>query len=212
MGNERLTLTGFAQAELIEKKSRFIAFAFVAESEEEALRRIQETRTRYRDATHVVYAYQIGPNDEWQRASDDGEPSGTAGRPVLAAVKKENLQNALLIVVRYFGGTLLGAGGLTRAYGKAAKMAIDRAGISKRIPAMALSIMVEYSLWGTVEAFLQQNGYVCRNLQFTDQVSGICLVPAALVAEFVAKIAQLTNARAKVIDLGLADFILQKAE
>ena len=130
MANEQqafLTLAGPAAAELVEKKSRFIGYAAPVADEAAALAFVQEIKARHRDATHNCYAYQAGDNDQFQRSSDDGEPSGTAGRPILEVIRGRGLKNTAVVVTRYFGGILLGTGGLVRAYGAAAKQALEAA-------------------------------------------------------------------------------------
>ena len=106
---------------IIEKKSKFIATVMQVHTVEEADQYMQQLRKKYYDATHNCFAYQIGEHNEFQRSSDDGEPQGTAGKPILEVLKGEGIRNTLICVTRYFGGTLLGTGGLVRAYGKAAK-------------------------------------------------------------------------------------------
>ena len=124
------TILAQAEAEIVEKKSRFIATVRPVKTEEEARSFIDELKKKYWDATHNVFAYQIGERNEIQRFSDDGEPQGTAGMPVLNVLKGEDVKDAAIVVTRYFGGTLLGTGGLVRAYGKAAKEVLLSAGIS----------------------------------------------------------------------------------
>ena len=120
------------EAELVIEKSQFISYAAPAATEEEALEFIQAIKKKHRDATHNVPAYVIGENNDIQRFSDDGEPSGTAGVPMLEVLKKEDLRDTVLVVTRYFGGIKLGTGGLVRAYTKAAKLALEAAGIVTR--------------------------------------------------------------------------------
>ena len=128
--DEYLIPTKDADAEMIEKKSRFIGHIFRTETEEEALARLKEMRETYWDATHNVYAYVI--KDGPTRFSDDGEPGGTAGMPVLDVLQREGVYNVCCVVTRYFGGTLLGTGGLVRAYSRSAKLALDAAGLSQK--------------------------------------------------------------------------------
>ena len=125
--------------EIVEKKSRFIATVRLVESEEEALSCLEALRKKYWDARHNCFVYIIGENQETVRCSDDGEPSGTAGRPMLDVVQGAGLRNVLVVVTRYFGGILLGAGGLTRAYSKSARDALAAAGAA------------EMGLWATAD-------------------------------------------------------------
>ena len=124
--DEYLVPTDFGQDEFVEKKSRFIGRVWPVETEAEALEKIQEMKKQHYDATHNCWAYVI--KDGPMRFSDDGEPGGTAGNPMMQVLQRENLYNVVCVVTRYFGGILLGAGGLVRAYTKGAKIAIDAAG------------------------------------------------------------------------------------
>lgn len=130
MSKKYKTIVRVAEAELTEKKSRFLAKVMPIETEEQARAFVEKIKKQYWDASHHVFAYRLGREGALQRFSDDGEPQGTAGRPVLGVLEKEEVCNAIVVVVRYFGGTLLGTGGLVRAYGKAAKAGIDAAGIA----------------------------------------------------------------------------------
>ena len=140
---EYLVPTAFGQAEFVEKKSRFIGHIWPTESEAEALARIEEMRKLHHDATHNVWAYLI--KDGPVRFSDDGEPGGTAGMPTLQVLQRERLFNVTCVVTRYFGGILLGAGGLVRAYARGAKIAVDAAGKSMKRVWTALYLPVPSS-------------------------------------------------------------------
>ncbi|HOQ06313.1 MAG TPA: YigZ family protein, partial [Clostridiales bacterium] len=133
MRKDYLTVSKEAVAEIEEKKSRFIATVRPVSSEQEAQDFINRLKARYWDATHNVYAYYICAGNVVQKFSDDGEPSGTAGLPVLEAIKKTGVQDVAVVVTRYFGGTLLGASGLVRAYGRSAALGIDAAGIVRKM-------------------------------------------------------------------------------
>ena len=183
MANEQqafLTLAGPAAAELVEKKSRFIGYAAPVADEAAALAFVQEIKARHRDATHNCYAYQAGDNDQFQRSSDDGEPSGTAGRPILEVIRGRGLKNTAVVVTRYFGGILLGTGGLVRAYGAAAKQALEAAGLVRCEPARLYALAVDYASWQRVEAFLQSSGCEQKKVGFSDRVDVQFAAPLAL--------------------------------
>lgn len=183
MANEQqafLTLAGPAAAELVEKKSRFIGYAAPVADEAAALAFVQEIKARHRDATHNCYAYQAGDNDQFQRSSDDGEPSGTAGRPILEVIRGRGLKNTAVVVTRYFGGILLGTGGLVRAYGAAAKLALEAAGLVRCEPARLYALAVDYASWQRVEAFLQSSGCEQKKVGFSDRVDVQFAAPLAL--------------------------------
>ena len=151
-----LTLLKAAQDEYIVQKSRFLCDAAPCGTEEEALAFLQDKRTRYRDATHHCYAYVIGANAGVMRFSDDGEPSGTAGMPMMDVVRHRQVVNCCVVVTRYFGGVLLGTGGLVRAYGGAAKLALSAASVIDRIPAQELIIRTDYTDVGRILYLLGQ--------------------------------------------------------
>ena len=143
----------FAEAEIVEKKSRFIGHIWNVSSEEEALGRIREMREKYWDASHNTYAYRIRENSII-RYSDDGEPQGTAGRPILDVLTHEKIDNVCLVVTRYFGGTLLGAGGLTRAYSRTARDTLRAAGIDEMSKWVNLECEIPYSLLDSVNRLI----------------------------------------------------------
>ena len=140
-----------SEGEIIEKKSRFIATVRLVESEEEALSFIEEMRKKYWNATHNCYAYVIGERRELVRCSDDGEPSGTAGRPMLDVLLGENLYNTAVVVTRYFGGTLLGTGGLVRAYSRAVQEGLAQSDIIEKIYGAILQIETDYNGLGKIQ-------------------------------------------------------------
>ena len=146
-----LTLLKSAQDEYIVQKSRFLCDAAPCETEEEALAFLQDKRTRYRDATHHCYAYVIGQNAGVMRFSDDGEPSGTAGMPMMDVVRRKGVVNCCVVVTRYFGGILLGAGGLVRAYAHSCALALEKAGIALMADTWKGMMSVPYPMWDKVQ-------------------------------------------------------------
>ena len=170
------TILAQAEAEIVEKKSRFIATVRPVKTEEEARSFIDELKKKYWDATHNVFAYQIGERNEIQRFSDDGEPQGTAGMPVLNVLKGEDVKDTAIVVTRYFGGTLLGTGGLVRAYGKAAKEGLLAAGIAELVLYSRYFVTVDYTDSGKVQSEILQDGHVLHDTQYTDQVQFCVLV------------------------------------
>ena len=146
-----LTLLRAAQDEYIVQKSRFLCDAAPCETEEEALAFLQDKRTRYRDATHHCYAYVIGQNAGVMRFSDDGEPSGTAGMPMMDVVCRKGVVNCCVVVTRYFGGILLGAGGLVRAYAHSCALALEKAGIALMADTWKGMMSVPYPMWDKVQ-------------------------------------------------------------
>lgn len=144
------------EAELVIKRSRFIGRCFPVADEQEALRLLEQVRRQHWDATHNCYAYSVGVSGACARYSDDGEPSGTAGLPMMEALRRSGVTDALVIVTRYFGGILLGAGGLVRAYSAAAAAAVRSAGEVEMRECVRLSLETPYPLWGRVEPLLRE--------------------------------------------------------
>lgn len=164
------TISGIGEALVVEKKSKFIASVYPVETVEQAEEILVKLRKKYYDARHNCFAYQIGEHNEFQKASDDGEPQGTAGKPILEVLKGEDLKNTLVCVTRYFGGTLLGTGGLVRAYGKAAKEGILDAGIIERRKISLFALQVPYTLSGKVQYLLGEKGYTIRESTYLEEV------------------------------------------
>ncbi|MBO4456590.1 MAG: YigZ family protein [Butyrivibrio sp.] len=156
--------------EIVEKKSRFIGSAFPVESVEEAEKKIAEISKKYWDARHNCYAYVIGKNSENTRCSDNGEPSGTAGKPILEVITGAGLTNTLLIVTRYFGGVLLGTGGLVRAYTQAAQAAIAASETGEMIYARQLTLEVAYNMINNVQYYLGQNDISISDPRYAESV------------------------------------------
>ena len=176
MLDEYSTILERAEAELVEKKSKFIATVCPVKSEEEARAFIAEMRKKYWDATHNVFAYQIGERNEIQRSSDDGEPQGTAGKPVLDVLAGGDIKNTAIVVTRYFGGTLLGTGGLVRAYGRCAKIGIEEAGIAKVRHYRECSVSTDYTTAGKIQYEITKGEYILKDTIYTDKVEFIVLL------------------------------------
>ena len=156
---------GYGEAELIEKRSRFIGRVWNTESEAEALACINEMRSKHWDATHNVYAYIMRENGI-MRYSDDGEPGGTSGMPTLNVFRQEGIQNVCCVITRYFGGVLLGAGGLVRAYSAAAKQALDAAGTSEMAEWRELLISCSYAQYERIKRLMDEFSAVTENTDF----------------------------------------------
>ncbi len=166
--DEYLVPSGYGEDEFIEKKSRFIGRVWCVDTEEEALSKIQEMKKQHYDATHNCWAYVI--RDGAMRFSDDGEPGGTAGNPMMQVLQREGLYNVVCVVTRYFGGVLLGAGGLVRAYTKGAKIAIDAAGKSMKRVWSVLYVPCPYHLYERVKLEVESFGAIIRDTQFGAEV------------------------------------------
>lgn len=164
------TVKGFGTDEIVIQKSRFIAYVDRAESEEKAYQFLQTIKKKHWDATHNCSAFIIGEHDQIQRANDDGEPSGTAGIPMLEVLKKRRLKNTVVVVTRYFGGIKLGAGGLVRAYSRAASSGIDAAGVVERKLMRIMHTFIDYSWLGKIENELRNSPYPIKDIRYFDQV------------------------------------------
>jgi uncharacterized YigZ family protein len=197
---EYKTVLNEAVAQTEEKKSKFIASVKPIKCEDEALEFIERLKTQYWDATHNVYAYHIVGDNVIQRFSDDGEPSGTAGIPVLEVIKRTGVQNVVVVVTRYFGGTLLGAAGLIRAYGKCAAAGIEAANIVKRLLCREIMIIVEYTIFGKVQNMLIAEEHIIKEIKYEQDVELTVFTPIDSTEVFIRQLTELTNARA-IIDL-----------
>lgn len=192
MQKDYRTIKQRARAKLIEKKSNFIADARPVTTEEEALSFLAEIKKEFPDATHHVYAYVLRENNI-ARFSDDGEPGGTAGMPMMEVLKQEELTDLIVVVTRYFGGTLLGAGGLVRAYSKSAKMGIDAAGIGVMTSCVQVSVTVSYELYGKVRHLLEQEDVEISDTEFGQDVTVFLYVRARDVAALEEKLTDVTG-------------------
>ncbi len=192
---EYKTVTCSAMAQMTEKKSRFLAYVSPVTCEEQAVEFINEIRSRHRDATHNVYAYVLRDN-HIQRYSDDGEPGGTAGIPVLEAIKKRDLIDVVVVVTRYFGGVLLGSGGLVRAYSACAVLGICKASPVIKKLCRRFSITCDYSLSGKVAYELAKGAYHVEDTQFMQDVTFLVCVCVEEEEEFVWAMTEATGAKA----------------
>ncbi|UJL45353.1 YigZ family protein [Virgibacillus sp. NKC19-16] len=186
------------------QKSRFIGYVRRVESEEAAQDFIQEIKKKHHDATHNCSAYIIGEHDQIQKANDDGEPSGTAGVPILEVLKKQGLKDTAIVVTRYFGGIKLGAGGLIRAYGSTTSQAIQNTGIVKRQRMQGFSITVDYSLLGKLENVLRNSDHILESINYMENVEFIVYVKNGEEDGFHEWIVNLTSDQATIVEKGTA--------
>ncbi|MBS7008545.1 YigZ family protein [Anaerostipes sp.] len=187
---------------VIEKKSKFIGIAVPVSSEEEALAVIAEEKRRYRDARHHCSAFCVGIEQPLERASDDGEPNGTAGKPMLEVLTGNQLLNTVIVVTRYFGGTLLGTGGLVRAYTKAAAEAVEAAGTVTMGLGHRLRTGCDYSAAGKIQYLLSTENIPVLHTEYTDKVTLEFLVPEAGCLQIKKKLTDLSGGTASIEDLG----------
>ena len=183
------------EKEIIIEKSSFIGTAKAVADEEEALEFIREVKKRHYEATHNVYAYILGDDNNIQRFSDDGEPSGTAGVPVLEVLKKNDLRNVCAVVTRYFGGIKLGKGGLVRAYSKGAAAALEASEVIWRTLYKVVAVKVDYTLLGMMQNQLKFDGYPLRNINYADNVVFEKYEENNQTEDFLAKVTDWCNAR-----------------
>ena len=169
--NAYRTLTKHGCDEFVINKSRFIGSGMPCESEEEALNFINSCRQRYRDANHNCYAYIIGSNMGIMRYSDDGEPGGTAGLPIIEVMKAKKITNCCIVVTRYFGGILLGAGGLTRAYSQGAAVAVNACGVGVMYPTLRYAMDISYSMINRIDYLLKSEPVIVEDKTYTDVVT-----------------------------------------
>jgi len=195
---EYATLREYGESEIVIKRSRFIGHAKPVESEEEAIAFVEEIKKRHWNATHNCSAYRVGERDEWQKASDDGEPSGTAGKPILEVIKNRGLKNVAVVVTRYFGGIMLGAGGLVRAYTEGAAAGIDAAGPIVRALHRRIGVELDYSWYGKLENELRSRQVRVSDVSFTDRVRVLCWPKIGEAERFAARVVDLTQGQAVV--------------
>ena len=182
--------------EIVEKKSKFIANIFPIESEQDALQKLEEVRKQHRDARHNVFVYRIANGTE--RASDDGEPSGTAGVPILDILRGMKLQNILVVVTRYFGGILLGTGGLVRAYSDAAREALQKAKMKEKILKIEYKIEIPYTYYDIVLHFCRTNSYEVEKSDFAETVFLYIVVKKEEMQQFETKLIDVTDRNALI--------------
>lgn len=192
------TVENEAIAEIIEKKSRFIAELYPVSSEEEALRILEKVKKRYWDARHHCWAFIIGKEQPLERCSDDGEPSGTAGKPILEVLRGSALRNVLMVVTRYFGGTLLGTGGLVRAYTSASKEAVESAEIVIKISGYRLKIKTDYTGLGKIQYLLAQRGIEIQDSEYAENVVLTIVIPKEDEQGLIKELTEATNAQAEI--------------
>lgn len=190
-----------AQAELVEKKSRFIATVRPVSTEEEAVAFIEEMRKKYYDARHNCSAFVIGSRGELTRSSDDGEPSGTAGRPMLEVLTGSGIRNIAVVVTRYFGGTLLGTGGLVRAYSGAVKLALAQCETVERRFGVKLRIKTDYNGIGKIQYLLGNKGIAIRDSVYGADVELIVLVPVQEYERLLAELVDVTGGKADLEEI-----------
>lgn len=198
MRKNYITVKGFGESEITLSKSRFLTYVNRAETEEEALLFIDKIKKMHPNATHNCSCYLIGENDNIQKANDDGEPSGTAGVPMLEVLKKQGLKDTVVVVTRYFGGIKLGGGGLIRAYGKATTEGIDAAQVVLRKLHHLMKISIDYNWLGKVENEVRGSQYALRDIQYTENVDVFVYVLNDEIPVFTNWMTELTNGQAKI--------------
>ena len=196
------TLLQEANDEYIVNKSRFIGSAAPVETPEQALAFLDKIRQQYKDATHNCYAYIIGKNAGIMRYSDDGEPGGTAGMPIIEVMKARGVVNCAVVVTRYFGGILLGAGGLVRAYAQGSKAALDAAGVVVMEKSARHMVEVDYSTWQRLEYFLRSAPVIIEHTEFGASVVCTLMVRVADEENLLAEITRVTDGKTETLEDG----------
>jgi uncharacterized YigZ family protein len=193
-----LTLDAPGEHEIKIKGSRFIALGYPVESEAKAKAILEEIRKKEHTATHYCFAYLVDPGDEKFKYSDDGEPSGTAGRPIYQTIIGKKLKNVLVIVVRYYGGTKLGTGGLTRAYSQAAAEMLDRTKIIETLICDRLHFVVSFNYFDRIMRLVSRGGYRIISQDFTDQVTLDIEIRKSHTKQFTSQLVELTGGRVEI--------------
>ena len=196
---EYVTIAQRAEDDFFEKKSQFIGYIAPVSSEEEALAFLAEIRAKHRDARHNCFAYIL--QNGVKRASDDGEPQGTAGVPIMEVVEREGLTDVIVVVTRYFGGILLGAGGLVRAYAHAAKLAVDAAQRKVMSPAVLVEMQMDYNQYGRINNVLSKYTAIIQDTAFTDMVTMRILFIERDVDAFRSELTEMTAATVEAVEV-----------
>jgi uncharacterized YigZ family protein len=186
--------------EIVEKKSRFIAHVQSVSSVEEAQDYIEGIRKKYWDARHNCYAFSVGVENPVTRFSDDGEPGGTAGKPILEVILGSEIRNIVIVVTRYFGGTLLGTGGLVRAYTDASREGIKNTTVVEKIPGIRVMISTDYTDLGKIQYLLAQNQGMTEDSIYTDQVTIQAILPVEEKDAICKKLVEATSGRVNIIE------------
>jgi uncharacterized YigZ family protein len=206
MLSDYLTVKETGKHEITIEKSRFITHIARARTEEEAISFIDSIKKEHKSANHNCSAYLIGETDNIQKANDDGEPSGTAGVPMLEVLKKRELKDTVAVVTRYFGGIKLGAGGLIRAYGKSVSEGLNHIGIVRRQLHQIIHLTVDYTLLGKMENELRNSTYPIKAMNYLDKVEIQMYVPLDEVEAFISWVTDLTHAQSEV-EIGEQEYL-----
>ena len=191
-----------------EKKSRFIAHLASVSTEEEAVAFFDEIKKKYWDAKHNCTAFVIGEDASLTRCSDDGEPSGTAGKPILNVLLHSEIRNIACVVTRYFGGTLLGTGGLIKAYSDAVSAAVSNSVVAEEIKGIRIPFVIEYENYSKVQSEFERNGVSLKDAAFTDKVSAAVEIPAEMEEEVKGILTRITCGKVKIEEY--SDCIIRK--
>lgn len=192
------TVTGYGTNDIYIKKSQFIAYVERVETEDEAIAFIEKIKKKHHDATHNCSAYTVGPKHQIQKANDDGEPSGTAGIPILEVLLKRNLEDTVVVITRYFGGIKLGSGGLIRAYGQSTTRGIDATGVVYREKNDIIGVTIDYTWLGKIENEVRQSTYTIKEIDYTNDVTMYIYVPLEKKESFTEWMTEMTNGQATI--------------
>ena len=198
--DEYTTINGAGCDELTEKKSRFIGYASPVSTANEALEFVKSIKKKHNDARHNCFAYALRNGE--MRYSDDGEPQGTAGQPILDVLQRGGIADCVVVVTRYFGGILLGTGGLTHAYSDAAKLSINAAGLVKMTRVLECSLCCDYSIYGSVQTLIAKYGVIMSDSVFEDNVRLNLLCLPEKVDDFAAELTEISAGRLKLTKNG----------
>ena len=200
MGDSYKILFEGKSAEIVEKKSRFIAYLLPVESQEEAMEFVEKIKKQNWDARHNCYAFVVGQNNELQRFSDDGEPGGTAGKPMLDVLLLEGIHNCVVVVTRYFGGVLLGTGGLVRAYSKAVKEGLKASVIKEKVLGEEINITTDYNGIGKIQYIISEMNIKIHEEEYTDVVNVNLKIRKEYCDRFISEVTEATAGKVVVND------------
>lgn len=206
------TVAKYGTAEVVEKKSRFIGEVFSVETEEAAMACVEQVRKKHYDARHHCFAFIVGEHGRLTRAADDGEPQGTAGKPILDVIAGRKLRNTLVVVTRYFGGTLLGTGGLVRAYQAAAIDALAAADLIENEQGYSACLEVDYTLSGKLQYIFSKRRIVVLDTTYTEAVCYRLLIPSDEWDGLLREVTELTAGKAELTERKAVDYAFYQGE
>ena len=206
------TILKGGEGEIVEKKSRFISHIAPVTTEEEAVSFVNSIKKKHYDARHNCFAYIIGRKGDIKRFSDDGEPSGTAGRPILDILEREGIYNAVIVVTRYFGGTLLGTGGLVRAYQASSQEGLRNSSVAEKLAGEVLAFSVDYGLLGKLQYYFNKEGINILKEEYGVNIEYEIIAGEGAKAKILADLSEMSEGALEVTEKGSIEYIISDGQ